>query len=177
MANQLLEPTFLQDDCLTAPLPQDWQLLPEAALGKRRWLWLGLTALPLLLVLFLLKLSDGALALYAVLAVVLLLGLLLQLWLPFHLLKTRYLLRSQDFLLESGAWWRKAVLIPLSRVQHVTVSQGPLQKRFGLATLSVFTAGGDHAEATLADIDYALAQTLSLQLSYLIPKEDQTDAV
>lgn len=177
MPNQLLDATFLQDECLSAPLPQDWQHLPEQALGKRRWLWLGLTLLPLLVLGLLLKLSHGALALYALLAVVLLLGALWQLWLPFHLLKTRYLLRTQDFLLESGAWWRKAVLIPLNRVQHVTVSQGPLQKRFGLATLSVFTAGGDHAEATLADIDYAVAQTLSLQLSYLIPKEDKTDAV
>lgn len=176
MPNQLLHADFLQDDCLTAPLPEQWQLLPQQALGKRRWFWLGLTLLPLLVELFLLKLSHGAWAVYALGAGLLLVAGMLQIWLPVHLHNTRYLLRSQDFLLESGVWWRRAVLIPLTRVQHVTVSQGPLQKRFGLATLCIFTAGGEHAEATLADIDYDLAQTLSLQLSYLIPKEERTDA-
>lgn len=68
--------------------------------------------------------------------------------------------------------WHKAVLIPLHRVQHVTISQGPLQKRFGLATLKVYTAGGLDAEATLADIEYGVAQALSEQLSQLIPRGD-----
>jgi len=67
-------------------------------------------------------------------------------------------------------------LIPLTRVQHVTVSQGPLQKQFGLATLKVFTAGGLQAEAALSDIDYELAQSLCQQLSQLIPQEEQADA-
>jgi membrane protein YdbS with pleckstrin-like domain len=71
--------------------------------------------------------------------------------------------------------WRKAVLIPLQRVQHVSISQGPLQKRFGLATLKVYTAGGLDAEASLADIEHQLAQALSEQLSRLIPR-GETDA-
>ncbi len=175
MPNQLLDTAFLQDECLSAPLPQDWQHLPEQALGKRRWLWLGLTLLPLAVLALLIVLSDGELALYAMLGLVLLAGFLLQLWLPFQLTRTRFLLRRQDFLLESGVWWRQAVLIPLTRVQHVTVSQGPLQKQFGLATLKVFTAGGLHAEAALADIEYDAAQTLCQQLSRLIPQEDHAD--
>ena len=176
MANQLLDASFVQDECLSAPLPQDWQHLPEQALGKRRWLWLGLTLLLLAVLGLLIILSDGELALYAMLGLVLMAGFLLQLWLPFQLTRTRFLLRRQDFLLESGVWWHQAVLIPLTRVQHVTVSQGPLQKQFGLATLKVFTAGGLQAEAALSDIEYALAQSLCQQLSQLIPQEEQADA-
>ncbi|WP_430456478.1 PH domain-containing protein [Rheinheimera sp.] len=176
MANQLLDAAFIQDECLSAPLPQDWQHLPEAALGKRRWFWLGLTLVVLLALVALIVLSEGELALYAILGLVLLFGFLLQLWLPLQLTRTRFLLRRQDFLLESGVWWRQAVLIPLTRVQHVTVSQGPLQKQFGLATLKVFTAGGLQAEAALSDIDYELAQSLCQQLSQLIPQEERADA-
>lgn len=176
MANQLLDASFVQDECLTAPLPQDWQHLPEEALGKRRWLWLGLTLFTVVILLGLILLSDGELALYALLGLVLLFGFLLQLWLPFQLTRTRFLLRRQDFLLESGVWWHQAVMIPLTRVQHVTVSQGPLQKQFSLATLKVFTAGGLQAEAALSDIDYELAQSLCQQLSQLIPQEERADA-
>lgn len=176
MTNQLLDAAFVQDECLSAPLPQDWQHLPEEALGKRRWLWLGLTALPVAVFVLLLVFSAGELALYVMLAVTVLCGSLLQLWLPLQLNRTRFLLRRQDFLLESGVWWHQAVLIPLTRVQHVTVSQGPLQKQFGLATLKVFTAGGLHAEAALSDIEYERAQSLCQQLSRLIPQEESADA-
>jgi membrane protein YdbS with pleckstrin-like domain len=175
MTNQLLTSKFLHDSCLTAPLPDDWSYLPAPALTKRRWLWLGLALLPAIILLVLVLLSPQEPGLYAVLAVVLLLGVALQLWLPLQVDRTRFLLRQQDFLFESGVWWRRAVLVPLTRVQHVTVSQGPLQKQFGLATLSVFTAGGEHAEASLADIDYQLAQTLCSQLSQLIPTEAGVD--
>lgn len=175
MPNQLLDATFLQNECLSGPLPQDWQHLPEQALGKRRWLWLGLTLLPLAVLALFIVLSKGKLALYVIFGVVLLVGFMLQLWLPFQLMRTRYLLRRQDFLLESGVWWRQGVLIPLTRVQHVTVSQGPLQKQFDLATLKVFTAGGLHAEAALIDIKYAEAQQLCQLLSQLIPQEEQAN--
>lgn len=175
MPNQLLDAAFLQNECLPPPLPEDWQHLPDEALGKRRWLWLVLTIVPLVVLVLFIVLSKGKLALYVVLAVVLLVGFLLQLWLPFQLMRTRYLLRRQDFLLESGVWWRQAVLIPLTRVQHVTVSQGPLQKQFDLATLKVFTAGGLHAEAALQDIKYDEAQRLCQLLSQLIPQEELSD--
>jgi membrane protein YdbS with pleckstrin-like domain len=176
MANQLLDAAFVQDECLSAPLPQEWQHLPDEALSKRRWLWLGLTLLPLAVFVMLILLREGEWALYVMLAVTVLCGGLLQLWLPLQLRRTRFLLRRQDFLLESGVWWRQAVLIPLTRVQHVTVSQGPLQKQFGLATLKVFTAGGLQAEAALSDIDDELAQLLCQQLSQLIPQEERADA-
>lgn len=176
MANQLLDAAFIQNACLTAPLPADWQYLPAQALPKRRWFWLGLSLLPVAIMCMLIALSEAEPALMVMLGLLLLLCTLVQLWLPLQQARTRFLLRRQDFLLESGVWWRQAVLIPLTRVQHVTVSQGPLQKHFGLATLKVFTAGGLQAEATLADLDYELAQSLCQQLSLLIPQEERIDA-
>ncbi len=176
MSNQLLDANFIQNACLSAPLPTEWQYLPAQALPKRRWMWLGLTLLPVAVCTLLIVLSKAEFATFVMLGVVLLLGSIIQLWLPLQITRTRFLLRRQDFLLSSGVWWHQAVLIPLTRVQHVTVSQGPLQKRFGLATLKVFTAGGVQAEAALADIDYELAQTLCQQLSQLIPQEEHLDA-
>jgi membrane protein YdbS with pleckstrin-like domain len=53
-----------------------------------------------------------------------------------------YALREHDMAFEVGLFWRKRVMLPINRVQHVEVSSGPLQRHFGLASLKFFTAGG-----------------------------------
>lgn len=40
-----------------------------------------------------------------------------------------------------GRLWRKEILIPRSRVQHLDIERGPIERHFGLATLIVHTAG------------------------------------
>lgn len=172
MTNQLLHTGFLDDQCLSGPLPEQWLLLPSLALTKRRCSW----ALTLLVVLCVVMAAqwwwDFPWLLPVLGSASGLIVLVSWFWLPLAVRHCRFLLRTEDFLLQSGVLWHKAVLIPLHRVQHVTISQGPLQKRFGLATLKVFTAGGVHAEATLADINYGVAQAFSEQLSQLIPRGD-----
>ncbi|MHC4948989.1 MAG: PH domain-containing protein, partial [Planctomycetota bacterium] len=37
--------------------------------------------------------------------------------------------------IRKGVWWRKVINVPRSRIQHTDVAQGPLLRRFGLATL------------------------------------------
>lgn len=172
MTNQLLDAGFLDDQCLSGPLPDQWLVLPATALTKRRCSW----ALALLVVLGAVVAAQWWWELPWILPVLGSVSGLIVLaswfWLPLAIRHSRFLLRTEDFLLQSGVLWHKAVLIPLHRVQHVTISQGPLQKRFGLATLKVFTAGGLNAEATLADIHHGVAQALSEQLSQLIPGGD-----
>lgn len=40
-----------------------------------------------------------------------------------------------------GLVWRKEILVPRSRVQHLDLERGPVERHFGLATLVVHTAG------------------------------------
>jgi hypothetical protein len=54
-------------------------------------------------------------------------------------------------------YWRDIVNIPRSRVQHTDVSQGPLERRYGLGTLVVYTAGTDHAKVSLSGLDHLIA--------------------
>ncbi|MEM9532784.1 MAG: PH domain-containing protein [Pseudomonadota bacterium] len=51
-------------------------------------------------------------------------------------------LREHDIIFRSGLWFRRLVLLPLNRVQHIELSSGPLQRRFDLASLKFYTAGG-----------------------------------
>lgn len=57
----------------------------------------------------------------------------------------------------SGVIWRRAVAVPRTRVQHIDVSQGPLERSYGLATLSVYTAGTEYSRVDLPGLDHAVA--------------------
>ncbi len=51
-------------------------------------------------------------------------------------------LREHDIAYRTGLIWRKTILLAFSRIQHIELSSGPLQRKFGLASLKFFTAGG-----------------------------------
>jgi membrane protein YdbS with pleckstrin-like domain len=54
----------------------------------------------------------------------------------------RYEIREEELDLRHGLLTVKRTLVPIRRVQHVETESGPLQNRFGLATVSVHTAAG-----------------------------------
>ncbi|WP_419860980.1 PH domain-containing protein [Candidatus Palauibacter sp.] len=53
-----------------------------------------------------------------------------------------YVVREKDLLYKSGVLWRSVKAFPFNRVQHTKLHSTPLDRRFGLASLSVFPAGG-----------------------------------
>ena len=56
-----------------------------------------------------------------------------------------YVVREKDILYRSGVLWRSVAAVPFNRVQHTKLDSGLLDRRFGLANLSVFPAGaGGH---------------------------------
>ncbi len=54
----------------------------------------------------------------------------------------RYEIRPDEVDLQRGIFWVARTLVPLARIQHVDTRQGPLQRRFGLATVVFYTAAG-----------------------------------
>jgi uncharacterized protein len=54
----------------------------------------------------------------------------------------RYEIREDEVDLQRGIVWVSRTLVPLARIQHVDTRQGPLQRRFGLATVVFYTAAG-----------------------------------
>lgn len=72
-----------------------------------------------------------------------------------------------------GVFWRRIINVPRSRVQHTDVSQGPLERRYGLGTLVVYTAGTDHARVALAGLEHGVAFRIR---EHLLPGE-ASDAV
>jgi len=56
-----------------------------------------------------------------------------------------------------GVVWRSETTVPKSRVQHTDVSQGPIERGFGLATLIVHTAGTENASVSLGGLTHDVA--------------------
>ncbi|MFC4726581.1 PH domain-containing protein [Coralloluteibacterium thermophilus] len=130
----------------TPPAPIDWRPLPRAA----AWVFALSGALSLLgpavglgiaaSVLFLrrhgpetLIVGVGALLFAALLA-----GALLG-WRRWR--STRWMLDGAALRIRRGIWWQAESLVPRSRVQHLDLERGPLERQAGLATLIVYTAG------------------------------------
>jgi membrane protein YdbS with pleckstrin-like domain len=70
---------------------------------------------------------------------------------------TSYRLDEDGIAIRRGVFWRHAIDVPRNRVQHTDVSQGPVERNFGLGTLVIFTAGTEHARVTLGGLDHGVA--------------------
>ncbi|HWS77953.1 MAG TPA: PH domain-containing protein [Thermomonas sp.] len=87
----------------------------------------------------------------------------------------RWKLDDEGLWLRSGRLWRRETRVPASRVQHVDLKHGPLERRFRLATLVVHTAAVHLSGITVRGLDEADAQLLRDQLARQL--DDAGDAL
>lgn len=62
-------------------------------------------------------------------------------WIPLYCTSVTYTLTPTHISVERGVWWRKTSHVPYNRVTNVDVSQGPLSRRYSVATVAIQTAG------------------------------------
>ncbi len=53
-----------------------------------------------------------------------------------------------------GLWVRRETIVPFARVQHIDVSRGPIERAFGVATLTLHTAGSYNSTVVLPGLAY-----------------------
>jgi uncharacterized protein len=88
-------------------------------------------------------------------------------WPMYEFRYTSYVLDADGIEIRSGVFWRSITNVPRSRVQHIDVSQGPLERSYGLGRLVIFTAGTHHSRVELPGLDYAVAFALR---NHLLPR-------
>lgn len=71
-----------------------------------------------------------------------------------------YALRKHDLVFRKGWLFENLQIIPLKKIQHCQVKRGPLERRYGLASLKIFTAGGTGADITLSGLRQQDAERL-----------------
>ncbi len=69
-----------------------------------------------------------------------------------------YLMDGDDLRIAHGVWTHTETLVPLGRVQHIDVSQGPLERSFGVCRLVVHTAGTMHSRVVLPGLSRPTAE-------------------
>ncbi|NOX51176.1 MAG: PH domain-containing protein [Gammaproteobacteria bacterium] len=74
--------------------------------------------------------------------------------------KVAYAIRDKDIIYKSGVFWRTVTAIPFNRIQHVEKSSTPLDRRFHIATLQLFTAGGSGGDLNIHGLSTRTAEKL-----------------
>lgn len=85
-------------------------------------------------------------------------------------------LREHDLIYRSGVIWRRTVVVPFARIQHVETASGPLERWFGLMRVKCFTAGGIMTDLTVEGLDEALAQQVRQYLLEQIRDDVEPEA-
>ena len=70
-----------------------------------------------------------------------------------------------------GFLWRSDTVVPFGRVQHIDVTQGPLERLYGLATLVLHTAGTHNSSVPLPGLKRKTAEALRETIRQHIKRE------
>jgi membrane protein YdbS with pleckstrin-like domain len=85
---------------------------------------------------------------------------------------TRWRLDDDGFALRRGRLWQTETRVPATRVQHLDLKRGPLERRFGLSTLVIHTAGTRHSAVGVTGLDADDAERLR---DHLARQRDEDD--
>ena len=95
--------------------------------------------------------------LFVILFAILFLG-----WPSLSIPRRGYVVRDKDIIFKSGIVWRSVTAIPFNRVQHVETGTTPLDRKFGLANLQIYTAGGSGGDLTISGLGAGTAEKLRI---------------
>ena len=98
----------------------------------------------------------------------------LVIYLPVRRFATRgYSLAEERLRVVRGVLFYSDTVVPFGRVQHIDVDQGPLERGFGLATLTVHTAGSHNASVSLPGLAHEDALAMREDIRSAIRRDTQ----
>ena len=83
-----------------------------------------------------------------------------------------YRLADEELRIAYGVWTRVETHVPLARVQHVDVSQGPVERAFGVCRLILHTAGTMNSRVVLPGLSRDTAEGIRDEVRTRIRQED-----
>lgn len=145
-------------------LPQaeslDWRRLHPSYAREQQLVRGLLVAAVTVAWLVLIAVRDIPAPLLAVLVVALLVGGGFVAWPSIAVPRCGFVMRDHDIVYRHGVLFRKVTAVPYNRVQHVEVSSDPLDRRFGIGTLKLFTAGGSGGDLAVEGLPLETAEQL-----------------
>jgi membrane protein YdbS with pleckstrin-like domain len=82
-----------------------------------------------------------------------------------------YAMDADELQVRYGVWTQVHTVVPLDRVQHIDISQGPLERLFAVCRLVVHTAGTLHSQVVLPGLARATAERMRDEIRTRIRQE------
>jgi membrane protein YdbS with pleckstrin-like domain len=82
-----------------------------------------------------------------------------------------YLMDAEELQVRRGLWTQVHTVVPLDRVQHIDLAQGPLERSFGVSRLVVHTAGTLHSQVLLPGLSRSTAEAMRDEIRARIRQE------
>jgi hypothetical protein len=73
-------------------------------------------------------------------------------WVGKYCKSMHYKLTDHEMTWHRGVWFRNTGIVPYNRITNVDIEQGPVSRRFGIATIKIQTAGYSAPSARTAEI-------------------------
>ncbi len=83
-----------------------------------------------------------------------------------------YSVREHDIAYKSGVLFRSQTTVPLVKLQHCEIGQGPFERMFNLAHLNLYTAGGMNTEISVKGLTVEKGEKLR---EYILDKLKNLD--
>jgi hypothetical protein len=84
-----------------------------------------------------------------------------------------YAMDAEELQVQWGVLTRMHTVVPLDRVQHIDLAQGPVERSFGVSRLIVHTAGTLHSQITVPGLPRAAAEAMRDEIRARIRQETQ----
>jgi membrane protein YdbS with pleckstrin-like domain len=82
-----------------------------------------------------------------------------------------YRMDEEELRLAHGVWTRVETLVPLKRVQHLDIAQGPIERSFAVCRLVLHTAGTAHSLVVLPGLSRETAEAMRADIRARIRRE------
>jgi hypothetical protein len=82
-----------------------------------------------------------------------------------------YVFAPEELSVRRGIWTELLTLVPLERVQHIDISQGPVERAFGVCRLVLHTAGTLHSRIVLPGLSRETAERMRDEIRARISAE------
>lgn len=84
-----------------------------------------------------------------------------------------YKMDAEELHLRHGVWTQVETIVPIDRIQHIDISQGPLERPLGVCRLIVHTAGTQHSRVVLPGLSRATAERMRDEIRARIRQEQE----
>jgi len=80
-----------------------------------------------------------------------------------------------DLLYKEGLWWKRQTALSFSRIQHIDVSHGPIDRKYQIATIKFFSAGGVSSDLKIAGLPNQVAESLRAEILRVTRREFEAE--